>query len=88
MSKKFLTVSDAARELNVRPRDISDLFYQRRLPDDFCPLVGGRRLIPAEQLPTIRAAWDEKQEQAGATAIAAKGTQVFEDGVSGRPTQE
>src|SRR4051794_21028114 len=40
----LLTVSEAARRLGVRPRDLSDLFYQRRLPDDLCPLVGGRRL--------------------------------------------
>jgi hypothetical protein len=32
------------------------LFYQRVLDDDRCPIVGGRRLIPAEYLPTIRAA--------------------------------
>lgn len=55
----YLTVSEAARELSgtcggvVRPRDISDLFYQRELRDDLCPLVGGRRMIPTDYLPLI-----------------------------------
>lgn len=54
-----LTVSDAARELaatlgqEVKPRDISTLFYQRELRDDLCPIVGGRRLIPHDYLPQI-----------------------------------
>jgi hypothetical protein len=57
-----LTVSDAAREFTaalgqeVKPRDISTLFYQRALRDDLCPIVGGRRLIPADYLPQIEAA--------------------------------
>lgn len=51
----YLTVSDAARHLNARPREISDLFYQRQLDDKICPVVGGRRLIPVEYLPAIEA---------------------------------
>lgn len=52
-----LIVSEAARTLSdplgevVRPRDISELFYRRRLEDDRCPIVGGRRLIPRDYLP-------------------------------------
>src|SRR3954447_1438440 len=42
------TVSDVARQHGVRPRDISDLFYNRELSDKKCPVVGGRRLIPPE----------------------------------------
>ncbi len=57
----FLTVSEVARQLadrfpHLRPRDISDLFYQRRLEDRRCPVVGGRRLIPRDYLPTIEEA--------------------------------
>jgi hypothetical protein len=54
-----LTVSDAARDLtaklgqDIKPRDISTLFYQRTLRDDICPIVGGRRLIPFDYLPQI-----------------------------------
>jgi hypothetical protein len=51
-----LSGSHAARRFDVRPRDISDLFYRRQLRDDLCPIVGGRRLIPEEYLHVIRAA--------------------------------
>jgi hypothetical protein len=50
------TVSEVARRLGVRPREISDLFYQRRLSDERCPVVGGRRLIPPDYVPTIASA--------------------------------
>ena len=54
-----LIVSEAARELTevlgeqVKPRDISQLFYDRELRDDLCPIIGGRRLIPRDYLPEI-----------------------------------
>jgi hypothetical protein len=57
----FLFVSQAARELGsqlgaeVRPQDLSNLFYRRALRADLCPVVGGRRLIPCEYLATIKA---------------------------------
>ncbi|MBI3465502.1 MAG: hypothetical protein HY000_20975 [Planctomycetes bacterium] len=50
----FLSVSDVARELGAKPKTISELLYQRELRDDLCPVVGGRRLIPRNYLPTIR----------------------------------
>ena len=52
-------VSEVARELSkrnravIRPRDISDLFYKRLLPDDRCPVQGGRRKIPHDFVPVI-----------------------------------
>jgi len=51
-----LSVSEAARRLGARPRDISDLFYRRRLRDDLCPIVAGRRLIPEDYLDMVAAA--------------------------------
>ena len=51
-----LSVREVARQLGVRPRDISDLFYARRLDDARCPIIGGRRRIPANSVPTIREA--------------------------------
>lgn len=51
-----LSVSEAARRLRARPRDISDLFYRRELRDDLCPIVGGRRLIPEDYLGVVAAA--------------------------------
>ena len=49
----YLSVSEAARFLRARPRDISDLFYRRRLRDDLCPIVAGRRLIPEDYLDMV-----------------------------------
>lgn len=51
-----LSVSEAARRLGARPRDISDLFYRRQLSDERCPIVGGRRLIPENYVHRIAAA--------------------------------
>ena len=50
----YLSVSDCAREIGARPRDISDLLYQRVLDDSICPVVSNRRLIPRSYVPTIR----------------------------------
>jgi len=58
MDKRF-TVSEAARELTVRhgivitPKTLTDLFYRRELDDVYCPIVGGRRLIPEDFLTTV-----------------------------------
>jgi hypothetical protein len=50
-------VSEVARRIpGAKPKDISDLLYQRKLDDARCPLVGGRRLIPESYLPEIEAA--------------------------------
>jgi hypothetical protein len=56
----WLNVSEVARMVGARrPKDISDLFYQRKLDDRRCPVVGGRRLIPADYVPAIEAALRE-----------------------------
>lgn len=58
----LLTVSDVARQLSTKlgrvilPRHISQLYYDRELRDDLCPIVGGRRLIPADYVPQVEAA--------------------------------
>jgi hypothetical protein len=46
-------VSEAARRTGYRPRDISNLFYERLLSDEDAPVVGGRRLIPESLIPRI-----------------------------------
>jgi hypothetical protein len=73
---RYLTVSDVARRFGIRPRDISDLFYQRRLSDECCPVVGNRRLIPADYLPVIEAAVRGRAQETTATAVANLGTPV------------
>jgi hypothetical protein len=53
----WFTVSDVARKIEgARPKDITDLFYQRKLDDARCPVVGGRRLIPVDYVPQIEQA--------------------------------
>ena len=56
MFENHVTVAEVARTLDVRPRDISDLFYQRVLDAKRCPIVGGRRLIPEDYVSVIEAA--------------------------------
>jgi len=49
----LLSVAEAARRLGCRPRDVSDAFYQGRLPDDLSQVVAGRRVISEPNLPLI-----------------------------------
>jgi hypothetical protein len=62
----YMTVSEAAQELGeqlgieVNPRLISDLMYQRKLDIRNCQVVGGHRLIPRDFLPAILAALQER----------------------------
>jgi len=53
VEQPYLTVSDAARELGAKPRDISDLFYKRLLRDDLAPIISGRRVIQRPLLNVI-----------------------------------
>ena len=75
MTLSYLSVGGAADALTetcgqtIRPRWITDLFYQRELRDDLCPIIGGRRLIPRDYLPMIamalrRHGWIEQTERA------------------------
>ena len=54
MIENPLSVSEAARRLGAKPKDISDLFYARALRDDIAPIVAGRRLIPEDYVEVIR----------------------------------
>ena len=51
-----MIVSEVARRIGANPKDISDLFYQRKLDGNRCPIIGGRHLIPKDYIPEIRAA--------------------------------
>ena len=57
---KLLSVGDVAKELDVRPAQVTQLFYERRLRDDLCPIVAGRRLIPPNYLGMIAMALRQK----------------------------
>lgn len=47
------SVSEVARRVGARPKDISDLFYARELRDDLCPIIAGRRIIPEDYVSVI-----------------------------------
>jgi hypothetical protein len=54
---QFLTASQVAERLGVRPRDVSDAFYGRQLDPNRCQTVGEKkktRLIPVDMLDEIR----------------------------------
>ncbi|MCH7687858.1 MAG: hypothetical protein IH899_14435 [Planctomycetes bacterium] len=51
--EELLSVGDVARRLNVRPSQVTQLFYECRLRDDLCPIVGGRRIIPQNYVAVI-----------------------------------
>lgn len=48
--------SEIARKHGIAPRLISDLFYARKLDENRCPIVGGRRVIPLEYVPEVERA--------------------------------
>jgi hypothetical protein len=50
---QFSTVGEVATQLGVRPAQISQLFYERKLSGEQCPIVGGRRIIPPDYVPVI-----------------------------------
>lgn len=49
----FLSISEVARQLGVPPKTITDLCYRRIIPDDACPIIAGRRLVPKDYLPEL-----------------------------------
>ena len=46
----------APDDVTAVSQDISALFYKRKLRDDLCPIVAGRRLIPLDYIDQIRLA--------------------------------
>ncbi|BBO32511.1 hypothetical protein [Lacipirellula parvula] len=39
--------------VRVRPRQITNLFSERALRDDLCPIKAGRRVVPESYVPMI-----------------------------------
>jgi hypothetical protein len=69
----YISVGDAARRFGprIKPAQISQLFYERLLRDDLCPVVAGRRLIPLDYLPIIAAALRRKGVEVPEAALEA-----------------
>ena len=63
MDDNLLSVSEVARLLGAKPKDISDLFYARELRDDIAPIVAGRRLIPENYVEVIRTVLQRNERQ-------------------------
>lgn len=51
---KFYFTGEVAARLNARPKDITMLFYCRKLDVKRCPTVGGRRLIPVDYVEEVK----------------------------------
>ena len=56
----YQSVGEVAQDLDVSPRAITTLFYEREVRTDLAPIVGGRRLVPPELVPAIRMALRRK----------------------------
>ena len=50
---RILSVSDVARITGAKPAVITRLFYDRKLRDDLCPVVSGRRQIPSSYVKYV-----------------------------------
>ena len=75
----ILGVSDIARITGVKPAVITRLFYDRKLRDDLCPVVSGRRQIPASYVRfivfelqrkgiSVKGGWEDAVEALGTGA--------------------
>ena len=69
-------VAEAARRLqasgeDVKPREISDLFWSGKLDSSRCPLIGGRRMIPLDYLPTVAAILRSRRRRVAQHEVAA-----------------
>jgi hypothetical protein len=74
---RLLSMTEAAGEIGevyelpVRARDLSDLFYQGKLDNERCPIVGRFRVIPRDYLPEVRRVLEQLRERRRAKAEAA-----------------
>lgn len=60
MNTSDTSISALARRWSVPPQVLSNLFYRRVLDDAKCPVVNGRRVIPAEYVPVIEGVLRER----------------------------
>ena len=74
----ILAVGDVADRLGVAPRQVTELFYTRRVNPKRAPVVAGRRLIPVELVSVIAMELRRKGIRVRAAGIA--GAAVAKDG--------
>jgi hypothetical protein len=58
---RYYSVGEAARLIGESARRTSDGFHKNWFDNAACPLVGGRRMIPAEYLPALAAILRERR---------------------------
>ncbi|MGL4944446.1 MAG: hypothetical protein ACRC46_14795 [Thermoguttaceae bacterium] len=73
MTEKFYGISEAAERLNAKPRDVTNLFYDRQLNCDLCPVVSGRRIIPSSYLVQIAWALRRANKQVNYEGVESEG---------------
>jgi hypothetical protein len=54
--RNLFTIAETARRLGIPPRKISDMFYNGKLDETKCVLIGGRRFIPSDYVSTVEQA--------------------------------
>lgn len=57
---QIYSVGSVARLLDVRPRQVTALFYNGVLPGHEAPIVGGRRVIQHNMIAKIAATLEER----------------------------
>ena len=67
---KVHSVGGVAKILNVSPRQVTALFYNKVLPGHQAPIVGGRRLIEGRMIPKIAEALTSRGIRVNRLAIA------------------
>jgi hypothetical protein len=50
----FVSITEAADELGIPPKRISDLLFQRRIDPKRCVVKAGRRLLPKKMVSEIK----------------------------------
>lgn len=63
----YTNVGEIARRHGVKPAAVTQLFTERKIPDNSCPIISGRRLVPVDLVPRIL---DELKRKGVAVAAA------------------
>ena len=53
MTQDRIFVGEVARLIGICPKALTNLFYRHQLDTDRCPVVGGRRLVPQDDVQVI-----------------------------------
>jgi hypothetical protein len=68
---RYLSLSEASVQLGYPPRKISTAIYSGWIDVSTWPVVGGRRLVPADELDAVREAIEAHRAQPRQQSAAA-----------------